>query len=78
MSDDFQTAFPEDQPEQEVPDGMVCAYGCGQPAKHGNLRPGFGQPGDLPRCALYKSECPVIKGAALRSARKSGRLNRRW
>jgi len=84
MSAKFQTAFPEDFPEERDPDVIMCRWGCGQPAKYGNLRPGL-QGGDPPCCSgdpktgrVSKGECPAIKGAALRAARRAGRLGRRW
>jgi hypothetical protein len=74
MGEDFQTAFPEDQAAE---DGVLCRYGCGQPAKFGNLRGGV-EGGDPPRCSGKMSDCPVVKGTALRAAKKAGRLGHRW
>jgi hypothetical protein len=73
----FQTAFPEDNQSVD-PQKPVCAFGCGQQAKYGNLRViANGQDGDLPRCSKFKSDCPVIRGSALRAARRAGRLGKR-
>jgi len=78
VDDKFQTAFPEDVEPKEGE--ILCSYGCGRPAKYGDLRGGFGkgQPGDPPRCELYHGECPKVNRAAIRAAKQAGRLGRRW
>jgi hypothetical protein len=75
MEEKFQTAFPEDG----EPAGTLCFYGCGRPAKFGDMTAGFAQrANDPPRCASKMSDCPAIARTAIRAAKRDGRLGRRW
>lgn len=46
----------------------LCHYGCGRPAKFGNLDPRVKE-GSLPRCSQAVSDCPVVRTAAMRAHR---------
>lgn len=78
----FESAFPETTGTPPGEDGILrCIHGCGRAAQFGDLKRsefGHGQPGDPPRCSKNMSDCPVVSRKAIRAAKETGRLGRRW